>query len=492
MSTTRGIRHRLLTILLLGVLTSALTLAALVQLLSTTTKQRVERVHDGVAEEVDKIARNPASVDQPYTTWIGMRGGTWTEAHGPSVAPPSGWDGEMRLTLRESQSSGERVIHEVPLGDATLVMSAEPVIRGSSGVDRAARSADAPSPGEAKMAWAGFLVRPMPSLLIWQWIVSGLVAATVLLVATTAYAIVTVNRGAAALRGSLGALASDLNAPIPRPKLRELSDVADGISRLAESLKRAHAEEERLSRELAQQERLAALGRVVAGVAHEVRNPLASIKLRLDLAATGGSLPANAEKAIANATSEIMRLDRLVADLLVVAGRAAGPRTTGSVGALARARVESLAPWSAERGIVVEVIGDASAPFHADSLARAIDNLVKNAVDASTRGGAVAVRISADDGGAKLRVEDRGAGVAPERIPELFEPFFTTKSEGTGLGLAISRAIARQHGGDVTYSRARDVTCFELVVTAGAPSGESAPGSARRPPASSPSKGVSA
>src|ERR1700677_2998197 len=95
-------------------------------------------------------------------------------------------------------------------------------------------------------AWVGFLVRPMPSLVIWQWIVMALAAATVLLVATTAYAIVTVNRGAAALRTSLSALAGDLNAPIPRPKLRELSEVADGIARLAENLKRAHAEEERL------------------------------------------------------------------------------------------------------------------------------------------------------------------------------------------------------------------------------------------------------
>ena len=77
------------------------------------------------------------------------------------------------------------------------------------------------------------------------------------------------------------------------------------------------------------------------------------------------------------------------------------------------------------------------------------------------------VRVSAGQGGVKLRVEDRGAGVAPDRVPELFEPFFTTKSDGTGLGLAISRAIARQHGGELTYSRARDVTCFELLVAGG-------------------------
>jgi signal transduction histidine kinase len=430
-------------------------LAALVQLLSTTTKQRVERVHDGVAEEVDKIAKNPASVDEPYTTWIGMRGGTWTDAHGPSVAPPAGWEDAMQRAVRASQESHGRVVTETPAGDATLVMAAEP----------SAPEAEVGSP--PLTAWAGFMVRPMPSLLVWQWIVITLAAATVLLVATTAYAIVTVNRGAAALRTSLGALASDLSAPIPRPKLRELSDVADGIARLAENLKRARAEEERLGQELSQQERLAALGRVVAGVAHEVRNPLASIKLRLDLAATGGALPLTAEKAIAHAASEIMRLDRLVADLLVVAGRSTGPRVATSLGALARARVEALSPWSAERGVTVTVTGDAIAPVHADAIARAIDNLLRNAIEASARGDTVAIAIRAPRSDvASLRVEDRGKGVAPERVTELFEPFFTTKSEGTGLGLAISRAIARQHGGDVTYARAGEVTSFELVLGA--------------------------
>jgi signal transduction histidine kinase len=458
-STTRAIpiRHRLLTILLLGVLTSALTLAALVQLLSTATKQRVERVHDGVAEEVDKIAKNPASVHEPYTTWIGMRGGTWTDAHGPSFAPPAGWEGEMERAVRESQATGARVVHETPMDDSTLVMAAEPALAAPG----ATGGGDAPP----LTAWAGFMVRPMPSLLAWQWIVMMLAAATVLLVATTAYAIVTVNRGAAALRASLGALAGDLDAPIPRPKLRELSDVADGIARLAENLKRSHAEEERLGRELSQQERLAALGRVVAGVAHEVRNPLASIKLRLDLAATGVALPASAEKAIANASSEIMRLDRLVADLLVVAGRSTGPRMTTPLGVLVRARAEALAPWSAERGVKVEVTGDVEATVHADSLARAIDNLLRNAIEASARGAIVRVVVGAPRADvASVRVEDRGGGVPAERVAELFEPFFTTKSDGTGLGLAISRAIARQHGGDATYSRARDVTCFELVV----------------------------
>ncbi len=471
-----GTRHRLLTILLLGVLTSGLTLAALVQLLQTTTKQRVERVHDGVAEEVDKIGRNPASIDVPYSTWIGMRGGTWTLPLGPSARPPAGWEETLARAVNESRATGARVIDEVPLGDGTLVMSAEPVVEQ---VEQAS-----PAALERRTAWAGFLVRPMPQLLEWQWIVLALGTATALLVATTVYAIVTMNRGAAGLRASLGALATNLNAPISRPNLRELSDVADGIARLADSLKRAHAEEERLGQELAQQERLAALGRVVAGVAHEVRNPLASIKLRLDLAAAGGVLPPIAEKAITHASSEIARLDRLVADLLVVAGRASGPRAVTSLRSLAQARAELLEPWCAERGVRVTVAGDADAAIHADSLARAIDNLLRNAVEASKAGEVVCLRVaplpSPPDGatpGATLHVEDHGPGVPDARTTELFEPFFTTKSEGTGLGLAISRAVARQHGGDVTYARIGDITRFELTVAARSAAETSAPSS---------------
>jgi signal transduction histidine kinase len=125
-------------------------------------------------------------------------------------------------------------------------------------------------------------------------------------------------------------------------------------------------------------------------------------------------------------------------------------------------RAGLLAPWAGERGVRIEVKGDATAALDADAVARAVDNLVRNAVEASPEGSAVEVEVRDDGEGARVRVLDRGGGVDDARLPELFEPFFTTKPEGTGLGLALSRAIAAAHGGELTYERRAGATCFEL------------------------------
>lgn len=451
----------------LGVGTAALSAAALYRAINTTTFQRLERAHEAIQEELAHLQSDgpdPGPAGASYV--VGMRSGLTARLDDIAPHVPAVWQPFMNAMVGRASAGAADGQISVPGGH--LVARIEP------------------APG-GRYAWAAMAVKPSPTLQVWRWLVGALTVSALLLVLCAADALITVKRGTGALQGALNALARDLSASIPATSVREFGDIADGIAQLAGHLAEARRIQERLGRDLARQERLAALGRVVAGVAHEVRNPLASIKLRLDLAMmNAGALSDDLKRAIEHASSEIARLDRLVADLLIVSGRPLGPRRTVAVGDLLRARIEVMAPWASEKGVSLRAAGDGRVNADPDALGRAIDNLLRNAVEASTPGAVVLATVqggageaaapSADvpEGGAnpdgapalRIAVEDRGAGVAPTRAVELFEPFFTTKADGTGLGLAISRGIARAHGGDLTYARGGEVTRFELTLPA--------------------------
>jgi len=445
----RPIRQSLLIVAIFGVLTAALSAAALYRAIAASNANRVERAREAVAEEVARLAAlGPDALAGPPTL-VGLRGGLAGSAVEILDGVPLEWRTPIARMLVDRQVRGPWSL-ETSLGGAQLVVQIAPTPRG-------------------RLAWAAIAVRPSPYLQSWRILVGALTICALLLVGNALYALVTVRRAARALQGGLRALAQDLSAPIPRSDVRELGDIADGIATLARHLAEARRIQERLARDLARQERLAALGRVVAGVAHEVRNPLASIKLRLDLAMAGeGKEPAPlapvVRQAIEHASSEITRLDRLVADLLIVSWRPLGPRHEVAVGELVRQRADALGPWAALRKVVIESEGEGTVEADPDAIARALDNLLRNAVEASPDGGRVDLRVQQGDEVLRVAIEDHGAGVPTARSAELFEPFFTTKAEGTGLGLAISRAVARAHGGDVLYARDGVVTRFEILL----------------------------
>jgi signal transduction histidine kinase len=320
-----------------------------------------------------------------------------------------------------------------------------------------------------RYAWAALRVPEQSPLQPWRFGIIVLAVATLLLVVATLQTLFAFRRGAASLQGSLEALTTSLDAPVARPDIRELGDVASGIARLATALSHAQAERERLTRELVERERLASLGRVAAGVAHEVRNPLASMKLRVDLAERVPGVPASVAQDLAEVSGEIQRLDRLVTDLLAITGRRLGKRTETDLRALVQKRVDLLAPWAAENGVRVVVEGAADAQIDPDALGRAVDNLLRNAVQFSPREATVAVSVAARNEDAIIEVADRGPGVPSDQVSKLFEPFFTTRAEGTGLGLALSRSIAAAHGGTLEYARHGDETRFVISIPRHAP-----------------------
>jgi signal transduction histidine kinase len=448
-ATTGLIRYRLLTIVFLGVVTSALSLFVLEQALSTSMSVRRGRARDVVTGEVERLAASGPSATPleggSVSAFIGVRGG-WVDdpadvARAPDV--PAVWAPTLVDTLARAATTHGREIGELEQSPNTVIVAAMPSRHG--------------------LAWVAYLVTPLHSLSRWRLITILLAFATCLLVLTAVWATLSFRRSALQLNATLTALGKDLTVPVPTPRAAELAGIAEGIRVMSRDLQSSREATERLARELAQKERLAALGRVAAGVAHEVRNPLASIKLRLDLTA-GDGLPEATRKAVEGASSEIARLDRLVSDLLLVAGNKLGPRRAVGVGSLARARVEALQPWARSRGVTLTASGDGDADIDSESVARALDNLLRNAVEASPPASSVALHIDGGEQALAVHVEDHGNGIEPARAAELFEPFFTTKAEGTGLGLAISRAIARAHGGDVTYTRTGAITRFSLTL----------------------------
>jgi signal transduction histidine kinase len=322
--------------------------------------------------------------------------------------------------------------------------------------------------GDRGAAWCLVRVRAQGNEESPAWPLEVILLAVVIaaLCAVTLDAMRAIGRGAGELRGSLVKLQDDLRAPVPKPRATELRDIAAELSRMAAHLADARDRERDLSQKLAREQRLAALGRVVAGVAHEVRNPLAGMKLRLDLLARAGGLDAPSHDDVSACLGEIARLNRLVESLLTVSRAKTLTRQDVALGALADDRLARAQAAALKAGVRLAREGEAIASADPDALAGAVDNLLRNAIEASPPGGTVTARVGQAQGAVVLDVEDQGPGIPEGRRAELFEPFFTTKPEGTGLGLWISRLLLEAKGATLGYERAGDRTRMRITFPA--------------------------
>lgn len=241
---------------------------------------------------------------------------------------------------------------------------------------------------------------------------------------------------------------------------REVVPTGDEIGELSLAFERMIAAVAAAQEQAVTNERLAAVGKMAAHVTHEIRNPLSSIGLNLELlqeeiAQSGADEQRNLVRAIAR---EVGRLESLSEEYLRLA-RLPSPRLDADdLPGMLREVVDFAKPEMSRDAISLELELPAELPptlFDESQIKQALSNLLRNAREAMEDGGQIVVRARAEGMSVVIDVEDDGPGIPESIREEVFDPFFSTKDEGTGLGLAITRQIVAGHGGMI---RCEDVS----------------------------------
>lgn len=267
-----------------------------------------------------------------------------------------------------------------------------------------------------------------------------------------------------------------------------LRTMTERLVRDEEALRRKVEEVEAATQQLFQaqerlvrSERLASVGRLAAGLAHEVGNPISAMLGLQDLVLTGDLDPGEQRDFVERMKRETERIHGILHDLLQFARPAANEEAGGSPGSVPQAIEETLAlvkPQKALQGVEVHLGIDEDLPLvtlSGERLVQVLLNLLLNAADACNGAGTITVEARVVEATGvkkvKLSVSDDGVGVPPELEPRMFEPFVTTKDvgRGSGLGLAVCRGLVEAVGGSIGYDRNRTRGARFVVELPGAP-----------------------
>jgi signal transduction histidine kinase len=241
----------------------------------------------------------------------------------------------------------------------------------------------------------------------------------------------------------------------------EVLHTGDELGELAETFEDMVAAIRQTRADLVQAERLATIGKMAAQITHEVRNPLSSIGLNLELLEDELANSTEGSQLLSAIQSEVDRLAEIADKYLAVVRQPQLNLSQENLVDLVRECHAFMEPELTRAGVrsSVVVAFDAAAEGEAAlvqvdeaQLRQALVNLLRNACQAAAPDGEVWLRVVRDDGGLSVRIEDDGCGIDTDDGEQCFDPFYTTKSGGTGLGLAVTRAIVESHGGRVHHA----------------------------------------
>lgn len=237
---------------------------------------------------------------------------------------------------------------------------------------------------------------------------------------------------------------------------REVVASRDEIGELATTFEGMVAAIAQANAELLQAERLATIGKMAAKVTHEIRNPLSSIGLNIELLEEELASPSDAAESkqlLRAIKKEVERLSELSGQYLRLARRPSLRLEEENFADFLRELVEFMRPDLKRAKVALVLSIEEPLPrvvFDEGQMRQALLNLIRNASEAmQPEGGEVSLSLGADEESVRLAVEDRGAGLSDEERTMIFEPFFTTKQRGTGLGLTVTKQIIEAHGGEI-------------------------------------------
>ena len=219
--------------------------------------------------------------------------------------------------------------------------------------------------------------------------------------------------------------------------------------------RRRDAEIDRLRREVAEAEHLAAVGRLAGSIAHEVRNPLSALRGLVQYLAKGHPPDSPQAEYAAAAVAEVDRLERVVSGLLDYTRPRTPRRLPVEVGESLASAAALMRDDPRAQGVEINLEVEPSlpsVPADPDQLRQVLVNLLVNALEALDGRGHLWVRAKAEGDMVRVEVADDGPGLPPGDPERLFDPFFSTRQRGTGLGLAIARRMVRAHGGELNAS----------------------------------------
>jgi two-component system NtrC family sensor kinase len=257
----------------------------------------------------------------------------------------------------------------------------------------------------------------------------------------------------------------------------EIGDLGRNFNHMAQQLRESRREIETMHRtQMSRAEHLATLGELAAGLAHEIRNPLAGIAGVIEI--VGRDLPPTspAREMVKDLKQEINRINRILSDLLEAARPHPPSKLRGNLNTTVDHAVMLARQQVLSKPIEIRLEKDEILPeveHDSDQIHQVVLNLLLNAVQAIEDRGSVTVRLGTQDGFASVRVIDTGKGIPDERLPHIFRPFYTTRGNGTGLGLSLAQRIVEDHHGRIAVTSAvGEGSCFEILLPFSAAQGQ--------------------